>query len=483
MVEAAAEADEKLAEKYLEGEELTADEIVAGLRLATLKLDLVPVFCGSAFRNKGVQTLLDGLIALLPSPLDVDNPQGSHPDDEEQVVSRQASDSEPLSALVFKIWPDAFAGHLVFVRVYSGKLKTGAQVRIARTRKDSRIGRLVMLHADKREEVDVLHAGEIGAVVGLKTATTGDTLHAKEAPIVYESMTFPEPVISVAVEPRTRADADRLQDAISKLTAEDPTLKSSVSPDTGQTILSGMGELHLDIIRDRLVREFDVKARVGKPQVAYREALQKTAEAEGRYVRQTGGKGQYGHVKLRVEPGPRGEGFSFVNATVGGVVPKEFISSIEAGAREAAQEGLLAGFELVDAKVTLLDGSTHDVDSSEVAFKIASSMAFKDAAKTAGVVLLEPSMAVEVVVPEQYLGAVMGDLTARRGRVDRQDTRGTAQVLGAKVPLAEMFEYATSLRSLTQGRATFTMELDEHAKVPAKVADAIVARIEGRALV
>ena len=483
LMEAVSDADDTVAMAWLEGDEVSPEDLRAALRKATIGLKIVPVLCGSAFRNKGVQPLLDAVVAYLPSPLDVPNPKGFHPSKPEQEESRRVADDEKLSALVFKIWSDPFVGHLAFVRVYSGVLRTGSQVTVASSGKSSRIGRLVKMHANKREECQALPAGDIGAVVGLKSVTTGDTLHAKEAPVMYESMTFPEPVISVAVEPRTRADQEKLADAISKLTQEDPTLRASVSPDTGQTLLAGMGELHLEIIRDRLLREFQVQAKVGKPQVAYREALKGSAVAEHKHVRQTGGRGQYGHVKIRVEPLERGRGFEFASEVVGGSVPKEFWSAVEDGAREAGQAGVLAGFELVDVKVTLLDGSTHDVDSSEIAFKIAASQAFKEAAQDAGAMLLEPVMAVEIVVPETYLGAVMGDITGRRGRVERQSVRGNVQVVDAKVPLAEMFAYATSLRSLTQGRATFTMQFDDYGEVPPNVAQSIIDRVQGRAFV
>jgi elongation factor G len=483
LVEAAADSDEALTAKYVDGESISPAELRAALRRGTIALRIVPFLCGSAFRNKGIQPLLTAIVDYLPSPLDVPNPEGFLEGDPCAKVSRRASDDEKFSALVFKIWNDPFVGHLAFVRVYSGVLQSGQSVRVARLGRDERVGRLLRMHANKREEIDAIHAGDIAAVVGLRGATTGDTLHAKDAPIVYESMTFPEPVISLAVEARTRADQDKLAAAIGKLVAEDPTLHVSVSPDTGQTLLAGMGELHLDIVRDRLVREFAVQANFGKPQVSYREAMSGTAVAEGRFIRQTGGRGQYGHVKIRIEPLARGTGFVFVNALVGGAIPKEFIAPVEAGIREAMQSGVLAGYELVDAKATLLDGSYHDVDSSEMAFKIAGSLAFKEAAQKAGVALLEPVMKVEVEVPEAYLGAVMGDLSSRRGKVHRQSRRGALQVIEAIVPLSELFEYATSLRSLSQGRATFSMELDEYAEAPKAVTEAIVARAEGRLLV
>jgi len=482
LVEAAADCSEALFEKYVNGQPVEAAELKAALRKGCIGLQLVPVLCGAAFRNKGIQPLLSAVVDYLPSPLDVPNPHGFDPAHPDREIVRAVSDKEPLSALVFKIWTDPFVGHLAFVRVYSGALKTGDSVRVARSGKDQRIGRLLKMHANKREEVEALHAGDIGAVVGLRNCTTGDTLYDKHAPIVYESMTFPEPVISVAIEPRTRADQEKLADAIAKLTREDPTLRVHQAADTGQTLISGMGELHLEIVKDRLRREFGVDANVGTPMVAYREALRAAAVAEGRYVRQTGGRGMYGHVKIRVEPREQGSGFSFRDATVGGSVPKDFVPAVEAGIREAMQAGVLAGYELCDVAATLLDGSFHEVDSSELSFKIAASLALKEAAKTAGVALLEPLMAVEVVVPDEYVGAVIGDLTARRGKVESQQVRGVLQVVTVKVPLAEMFEYATALRSLTQGRATFSMKVDRYAEAPQSVAERIIARAEGRVL-
>ncbi len=483
LIEAACDADEALTAKYLAGEALSPAEIRAALRKGTIALQLVPVFCGSSFKNKGVQPLLTAVVDYLPSPLDVPNPTGTRPDDASVAVTRRVADDEKFSGLVFKIWSDAFVGHLAFVRVYSGVLKAGEQVRVARLGRDERVGRLLKMHANKREEVDAVHAGDIAACVGLRAATTGDTLHAKDAPIAYERVRFPEPVISLAVEPKSRADQEKLGAAIEKLVQEDPTLRVTVSPDTGQTLLSGMGELHLEIVKDRLVRDHGVAASFGRPMVSYRESVRGPGRGEGRFIRQTGGRGQYGHAVVEVAPLPRGKGVTFVNATVGGVIPREFIGAIEGGVREAAQGGLLASYELTDVEVKLVDGSYHDVDSSEMAFKIAASMAFKDAAKQAGVLLLEPVMSLEVEVPEPYLGAVMGDLSARRGKVERQSVRGDCQVVEARVPLAEMFEYATSLRSMSQGRATFSMELAEYAEAPKNVTETIVARAEGRLLV
>jgi elongation factor G len=483
LLETAADCDERLTEKYVEGASVTPAEVRAALRKGCIALRIVPVLCGSAFKNKGVQPLLSAVTDYLPSPLDVPPPTGTLPEDPSQVVTRKVADDEPFSALVFKIWTDSFVGHLAFVRVYSGVLGSGQHVRIPRLKRDERVGRLLRMHANKREEIDAVYAGDIAAVVGLRGATTGDTLHAKDHPIVFERVQFPDPVISITVEAKTRADQDKLAGAIEKLAQEDPTLRCSVSPDTGQTLLSGMGELHLEIIKDRLLRDFGVAASFGRPQVSYRESLRGAAEGEGRFIRQTGGRGQYGHAVVRAEPLPRARGFEFVDATKGGVIPREFISPIESGAREACQSGVLAGYELTDVRVTLLDGSWHEVDSSDIAFKIAGSLAFKEAARKAGVVLLEPVMSVEVEVPEPYLGGVMGDLAARRGKVEKQSVAGGLLVVQARVPLAEMFEYATSLRSLSQGRATFSMELSEYAEAPRSVTETVVARAEGRLLV
>jgi elongation factor G len=483
LVEAAADCDEGVTARYVHGEAIGPAELRAALRKGTIALKIVPVLCGASFKNKGVQPLLDAIVAYLPSPVDIPPAEGTHPDDPTQVLARRPSDDEPFSALVFKIWTDPFVGHLAFLRVYSGVLEAGQHVRVPRLRRDERVGRLLKMHANEREEIDVVHAGDIAAAVGLRGATTGDTLHAKNAPIVFESMAFPEPVISVAIEPRTRADQDKLTSAMGKLLQEDPTLRVHQAPDTGQTLISGMGELHLDIVRDRLVREFGVEAAVGKPQVAYRETVRAAAVGEARYVRQTGGRGQYGHVKLRLEPLQQGAGVVVGSEVVGGAIPKELLPSAEAGVREALQGGVLAGYEIVDVKATILDGSFHEVDSSEISFKVAGSMAAKDAARKAQLVLLEPVMALEVCVPEVYLGAVMGDISARRGKVERQQLRGNVQVVNARVPLAEMFQYATALRSLTQGRATFTLKFDRHAEAPRAVTEAVVARAEGRALV
>jgi len=483
LLEAAADCDESLTEKYVNGVAVSSDEIRAALRKGCIALRIVPVLCGSAFKNKGVQPLLTGVVDYLPSPLDVPPPTGTLPEDPSQAITRKVGDDQPFSALVFKIWTDSFVGHLAFVRVYSGVLSSGQHVRIPRLRRDERVGRLLRMHANKREEIDAVHAGDIAAVVGLRGATTGDTLHAKDHPIVFERVQFPEPVISITVEAKTRADQDKLAGAIEKLAQEDPTLRCSVSPDTGQTLLSGMGELHLDIVKDRLLRDFGVAASFGRPQVSYRESVRAAADGEGRFIRQTGGRGQYGHAVVRVEPLPRGRGVEFADATKGGVIPREFIAPIEAGIREACQSGVLASYELTDVKVTLLDGSWHEVDSSEMAFKIAGSMAFKEAARNASPVLLEPVMLVEVEVPEPYLGGVMGDLAARRGKVEKQSVSGGLLVVQARVPLAEMFEYATSLRSLSQGRATFSMELSEYAEAPRSVTETVVARAEGRLLV
>jgi elongation factor G len=480
MVEAAAEHDDALFEKFVEGEPLTAAEIKAGLRKATIKLKIFPVVCGSAFKNKGVQTLLDAVVDYLPSPLDIPPVQGAAIDNPEQVLVRHSSDNEPFAALVFKIMTDPFVGQLAFFRVYSGKLNSGDSVfNVAKGRKE-RIGRILRMHANKREEIQEILAGDIAAAVGLKTVATGDTICDEKAPIVLESIEFPEPVIQLAVEPKTKADQEKLGLAIQKLATEDPTFRVSTDPETGQTILSGMGELHLEIIVDRMQREFNVSANVGKPQVAYRETIRKTSDVEGRFVRQSGGRGQYGHVKIRLEPLPAGSGFAFENAIVGGAIPKEYIPAVQKGIEEALEGGVLAGYPMSDLKVTLYDGSYHEVDSSEMAFKIAGSMALKDGAKAAKPVLLEPIMSVEVVVPEEYMGDVIGDLNSRRGRVEGMELRGTSQIIKASVPLSEMFGYATDIRSKTQGRGSFTMHFGRYEEVPSGLAEEIVSRVQGK---
>jgi elongation factor G len=480
MIEAVAEHDDSLFEKFIEGQPLTEAEIQHGIRTATIKLKIFPVICGSAFKNKGVQTMLDAVVDYLPSPLDVPPVEGTAVGDPTQVLTRRASDSEPFSALVFKIMTDSYVGQLAFFRVYSGKLAAGESVyNVAKGRKE-RIGRLLRMHANKREEIQEIFAGDIAAAVGLKTVQTGDTICDDDSPIVLESITFPTPVIQLAVEPKTKADQEKLGMAIQKLAQEDPTFRVATDPETGQTILSGMGELHLEIIVDRMMREFGVGANVGKPQVAYRETIRKPAEAEGRHVKQSGGRGQYGVVKIKVEPLPAGSGFEFVNEIYGGSIPKEFIKPIEAGMREALEGGVLAGYPMSDLKAILYDGSYHDVDSSEMAFKIAGSLAIKEAARRAKAVLLEPIMAVEVVVPEEYMGDVIGDLNSRRGRIEGMELRGTTQIIKSMVPLSEMFGYATELRSRTQGRGSFTMHFGKYEEVPSALSEEIVNRIQGK---
>jgi elongation factor G len=480
MVEAVAEADEALFDKYVHGDTISEDELSQGLRRATVNLKIFPVICGSAFKNKGVQDLLDAVVNYLPSPLEVPPVQGTAVDNPDEILERQASEDEPFSALVFKIMTDPYVGQLAFIRVYSGKLLSGDTVYNVAKGRSERIGRLVRMHANKREEIREIGAGDIAAAVGLKTVSTGDTICDERNPIVLESIEFPNPVIQLAIEPKTKVDQEKLSMAIGKLIQEDPTLRISTDPDTGQTILAGMGELHLEIVVDRMQREFGVGANVGKPQVAYRETIRNRSEAHGRFVRQTGGRGQYGDVKIRIEPLPPGTGFQFENAIVGGAVPKEFIAPVERGIAEALEGGILAGFPMSDVKVTLYDGSYHEVDSSEMAFKIAGSMAFKQAADKARPVLLEPVMSVEVVVPEEYMGDVIGDLNSRRGRIEGLELRGTSQIIKAMVPLSEMFGYATELRSRTQGRGSFTMHFGRYEEVPASIAEEIISRVQGR---
>jgi len=480
MIEAVAEHDDTLFEKFVEGQALTEAEIQRGIRTATIKLKIFPVICGSAFKNKGVQTMLDAVVDYLPSPLDVPPIEGTAVGDATEVLVRHASDSEPFSALVFKIMTDPYVGQLAFFRVYSGKLAAGESVyNVAKGRKE-RIGRLLRMHANKREDIQEIFAGDIAAAVGLKTVQTGDTICDDDSPIVLESIDFPMPVIQLAVEPKTKADQEKLGMAIQKLAQEDPTFRVATDPETGQTILSGMGELHLEIIVDRMMREFGVGANVGKPQVAYRETIRKPAEAEGRHVKQSGGRGQYGVVKIKVEPLPQGTGFEFVNEIYGGSIPKEFIKPVEAGMREALEGGVLAGYPMSDLRAILYDGSYHDVDSSEMAFKIAGSIAIKEAARKAKAVLLEPIMAVEVVVPEEYMGDVIGDLNSRRGRIEGMELRGTTQIIKSMVPLSEMFGYATELRSRTQGRGSFTMHFGKYEEVPSALSEEIVNRIQGK---
>jgi elongation factor G len=480
MIEAIAESDDShLFEKFITGEAISNEEIRAGIRKATVALKIFPVICGSAFKNKGVQTMLDAVVDYLPSPLDVPPVQGVDVDNPEKILVRHASDSEPFAALVFKIMTDPYVGQLAFFRVYSGTLKSGDSVYNVAKRRKERIGRLLRMHANKREDIQEILAGDICAAVGLKTVSTGDTICDDQKPIVLESIDFPTPVIQLAVEPKTKADQEKMGMAIQKLAQEDPTFKVNTDPDTGQTILSGMGELHLEIIVDRMMREFGVGANVGKPQVAYRETIRKNAEAEGRHIKQTGGHGQYGHVKIRIEPLPGG-GFEFVDEITGGRVPKEYIKPTEAGIKEALEGGILAGFPMSDIKVTLYDGSYHDVDSSEMAFKVAGSLAIKEAVRKAKPVLLEPIMAVEVVVPEEYNGTVMGDLNSRRGHIEGIQLRGTTQIIKAAVPLSEMFGYATDVRSRTQGRGSFTMHFGRYEEVPGSLAEEIVGKVQGK---
>jgi elongation factor G len=478
LVESIAENDDEILHKFLEGEEISADELRKSLRKSTIALKVFPVVVGTSFKNKGVQPLLDAVVDYLPSPLDVPETHGTNPDNGE-TITRKADDKEPFSALAFKIMADPFVGQLTFIRVYSGQLKTGDSVLNVRTGKTERIGRLLKMHANKREEISEILAGDICAAVGMKNVGTGDTICNEDKPIALESITFAVPVISVAVEPKTKADQEKMGMALGRLAQEDPTFKVHTDPDSGQTIISGMGELHLEIIVDRMMREYKVEANVGKPQVAYRETIRKHSEAEGKYIRQTGGKGQYGHAKIYLDPQPPGTGYEFVNDITGGSVPKEFIKPIDQGIREALEGGILAGYPMVDVKATLYDGSYHDVDSNEMAFKIAGSMAFKEAARKASPVLLEPVMAVEVVTPEDYAGVIMGDLSSRRGRIEGMEHRAGSQVIKAIVPLAEMFGYATHMRSSTQGRAEYSMHFARYEEAPRSVAEEIIAKVQG----
>ena len=480
LVESIAENDDEMLHKFLEGEEITADELRSSLRKSTIALKVFPVVVGTSFKNKGVQPLLDAVVDYLPSPLDVPETHGLNPDNGEKIF-RHADDKQPFSALAFKIMADPFVGQLTFIRVYSGTLKTGDSVLNVRTTKTERIGRLLKMHANKREEISEILAGDICAAVGLKNVSTGDTICNEDHPIALESITFAVPVISVAVEPKTKADQEKMGMALQRLAQEDPTFKVHTDPDSGQTIISGMGELHLEIIVDRMMREYKVEANVGKPQVAYRETIRRHSEAEGKYIRQTGGKGQYGHAKIYLDPQPPGVGYEFVNDITGGSVPKEFIKPIDQGIREALEGGILAGYPMVDVKATLYDGSYHDVDSNEMAFKIAGSMAFKEAARKASPVLLEPVMAVEVVTPEDYAGVIMGDLSSRRGRIEGMEHRAGSQVIKAIVPLAEMFGYATHMRSSTQGRAEYSMHFARYEEAPRSVAEEIIAKVQGTA--
>ena len=484
MLEAVSDEDDTLLEKYLEGKEISPGEIKKILRRACLKVSIIPVLCGSSFKNKGVQSLLDTVVDFLPSPLDIQNGElhGHHINLTDHVI-RKVSDKEKFTALAFKIMTDPYVGKLTFFRVYSGTVSTGSYVFNSSSGKRERIGRLLRMHANHREDVDQAYTGDIVAVVGLKHTRTGDTLCDEKDPIILEKMEFPDPVISVAIEPKTRADQDKMGEALSKLAEEDPTFRVSVNEETGQTIISGMGELHLEIIVDRMKREFRVDANVGRPQVAYRETIRKKIEQEGKFIRQSGGRGQYGHVWITIEPNEKGKGYEFENEVIGGAIPKEYINSVSEGIVEAMRNGVLAGYPVVDVKVQLFDGSYHEVDSSEMAYKIAGSMAFKAAAMKADPVILEPVMDVEVVTPEEYMGDVMGDLSSRRGKIEGLSARKDAQVIRAKVPLSEMFGYATTLRSMTQGRAIYTMQFAFYEIVPQSITDQIIEKVRGKEVV
>lgn len=479
LVEAVAELDEELMEKYLGGEEITKDELKSAIRKGTVNVEFYPVICGSAFKNKGVQLMLDAVIDYLPSPLDVPAIKGHDVDDEEVLVERHSDDEEPFSALAFKVMTDPYVGKLTFFRVYSGTLDAGSYVQNSTKGKRERIGRILQMHANSRQEISKVYAGDIAAAVGLKDTTTGDTLCDEKNLVILESMVFPEPVIQLSVEPKSKADQDKMTTALQKLQEEDPTFRAHTDPETGQVIIAGMGELHLDILVDRMRREFKVEANVGAPQVAYRETFRASAQVEGKFARQSGGRGQYGHVWIEFSPNDEGKGFEFINGIVGGVVPREYIAPVQAGLEDALNRGVLAGYPLVDIKARLFDGSYHDVDSSEMAFKIAASMALKNAASKCKPVILEPMMRVEVVIPEEYLGDIMGQITARRGRVEGMEARGNAQVVRSQVPLSEMFGYATSLRSSTQGRGVFSMHFDHYEEVPKSVSEEIIKKNKG----
>ncbi len=479
LVEAVSELDEELMMKYLEGEEITTDELKQAIRTATLNIEFYPVLCGSAFKNKGVQLLLDSVLDYLPAPTDVAAIKGFRPGTEEE-VTRKADDNGPFSALAFKVMTDPYVGKLTFFRVYSGTLDSGSYVRNSTKDKRERVGRILQMHANHREEIATVYSGDIAGAVGLKDTSTGDTLCDEKDLVILESMEFPEPVISVAIEPKTKSDQDKMAVALGKLAEEDPTFRTETNVETGQTIISGMGELHLDIIVDRLRREFKVEANVGAPQVAYRETFRKSANVEGKFVRQSGGRGQYGHVWIKFEPNEEGAGFEFQNKIVGGVVPREYIAPVEQGLKESMDTGPLAGYPMVDLKATLFDGSYHDVDSNEMAFKVAASLALKNAKTKCDPALLEPVMKVEIVVPEEYMGDIMGDVTSRRGRVEGMEARGNAQVVKAMVPLAEMFGYATALRSNTQGRGTYTMHFDHYEEVPKSISEEIIKKNSGQ---
>jgi elongation factor G len=478
MIEAISDVDDRIMDKFLNGEEVSTEEIIAALRKGTVEMKLTPVLCGTAFKNKGVQQLLDAIVDYLPSPLDIPPVVGTDPDKGGEAV-RGADDKEPFAALAFKVMTDPFVGQLTFMRVYSGVMAAGSYVHNSTKGTKERVGRLLKMHANKREDIKEVAAGDIAAAVGLKTTLTGDTLCDEKNPVILESMEFPEPVISVAIEPKTKADQEKLSQSLAKLAQEDPSFRVSINEETGQTIISGMGELHLEIIVDRLLREFKVGANVGKPQVAYKETVRTATKAEGKFVRQSGGRGQFGHVYIELEPLEPGKGFEFQSKIVGGSVPREYWSAVEKGIKEATDGGILAGYPVVDVRATLYDGSYHEVDSSEMAFKIAGSMAFKEAAKKAKPVILEPIMSVEVVTPEEYMGDVIGDLNSRRGKIQQMEKRGKAQVIKAQVPLSEMFGYATDLRSKTQGRATYTMQFAHYEEVPKGIADGIIAKVKG----
>ena len=478
LVEAVAETDEELMERYLEGDEISEAELKAAIRKATCAVEFYPVLCGSAFKNKGVQLMLDAVVDYLPSPLDVPAIKGVDPNTDQE-VERHSSDEEPFSALAFKVMTDPFVGRLTFFRVYSGTLQSGSYVKNSTKGKRERVGRILQMHANSRQEIPEVFSGDIAAAVGLKDTTTGDTLCDEKAEVILESMEFPDPVIEVAIEPKSKADQDKMGIALQKLAEEDPTFRAYTNQETGETVIAGMGELHLDIIVDRMRREFKVEANVGAPQVSYRETFRASTQAEGKFVRQSGGKGQYGHVWIEFTPNEEGAGFEFENAIVGGVVPREYIPAVEAGLKDAMENGVLAGYPLVDIKAKLYDGSYHDVDSSETAFKVAASMALKAAAKKAQPSILEPMMAVEITVPEEYFGDVMGHVNARRGRVEGSEVRGNAQIVKGMIPLSEMFGYATTLRSATQGRGTFSMTFDHYEDVPKSIAEEIIKKNGG----
>ena len=479
LVEAISEVDEALMEKFVHGVAVTDDELVDAIRRATIAIKIFPVLCGASLKNKGVQALLDAVVDYLPSPLDIPAIKGKDVSTGKE-IERHADENEPFSALAFKIMTDPYVGRLTYFRIYSGKLSAGSYVYNSRAEKRERIGRLLQMHANKRQEIQECYAGDIIASVGLKYTTTGDTLCLEDEAVILEEMVFPEPVISIAIEPKTKMDQKKLGESLYKLAEEDPTFKINVNEETGQTIISGMGELHLEILVDRMLREFKVAANVGKPQVAYRETIKKEAEAEGKYIRQTGGRGQYGHVVLKIEPiSTKEKRLEFVNKVVGGAIPKEYISPIEKGIQEAMDGGILAGYPVVGIKATLLDGSYHDVDSSEIAFKIAASMAFKNCAKKASTVLMEPIMAIEIVTPEEFMGDVIGDLSSRRGKIESVSVKANAQIIKGSVPLSSIFGYATTLRSLTQGRATYTMQFSEYADLPKQIADQLIEKIQG----